>query len=112
MIHHSKTEFSPLCDLHHCPMRRVMLEESGSVEPRSFHQCERRDCNRIFRDGHGYSDFLDGQFDESRISSRQCPACDGTLYLVEADQAQKVEIWDCAEIQCGHTEEVRAPSSR
>jgi hypothetical protein len=38
-----KMKFFPLCDLHHCPMRRVMLEDSSSEENQSFHQCERRD---------------------------------------------------------------------
>jgi hypothetical protein len=110
--HHPKTRFSPLCDLHHCPMRRVMLEESSSEETRSFHQCERRDCDRIFRDGYGYSDFAGGQFDASRISSRECPLCAGTLYLAEVDRVRKIETWDCAEIECDYTEDVFSPSSR
>jgi ssDNA-binding Zn-finger/Zn-ribbon topoisomerase 1 len=110
--HHPKMKFFPLCDLHHCPMRRVMLEESASVEPQSFHQCERRDCNRIFRDGHGYSDFAAGQFDPSRLSLRECPLCGGTLYLAEVDHTLKVETWECAETECDYTEEVLSPSSR
>jgi hypothetical protein len=112
MNHHPKMKFFPLCDLHHCPMRRVMLEESPSVEPQSFHQCERRDCHRIFREGHGYSDFADGQFDGSRSSSRECPICRGTLYLAEVNRALKVETWECAEIVCGFSEDVPSPSSR
>jgi len=109
---HPKTNFSPLCDLHHCPMRRVMLQESSSQENQSFHQCDRRDCNRVFRDGYGYSDFASGQFDGSRVSSRECPTCGGTLFLAEVDHTLKVEAWECAESECGYTEEVRSPSSR
>ena len=112
MNHHPKTRFSPLCDLHHCPMRRVMLEVSPSKETGSFHQCQRRDCDRIFRDGYGYSDFAAGQFDASRISSRECPLCAGTLYLAEVDQVRKVETWECAEADCSYTEDIFSPSSR
>ena len=112
MNHHSKTRFSPLCDLHHCAMRRVMLEESQSEETGSFHQCERRDCDRIFRDGYGYSDFVSGQFDASRTSSRECPLCTGTLYLAEVDQTLKVETWECAEVGCHYAEDTSSPSSR
>jgi hypothetical protein len=112
MNNHPKMKFFPLCDLHHCPMRRVMLEESASKPAQSFHQCERRDCDRIFRDGYGYSDFVGGQFDISRISSRECPVCGGTLYLSEVDHIQKVETWECAETNCDHTEDVLSPSSR
>jgi ssDNA-binding Zn-finger/Zn-ribbon topoisomerase 1 len=111
-MHHPKTEFFPLCDLHHCAMRRVMLEESPSEETKSFHQCERRDCNRIFRDGQGYSDFAEGQFDASRSSSRRCPICSGTLYLAEVDQTLKAETWECAEMECGYTENILSPASR
>ena len=93
-------------------MRRVMLEESASDEGRSFHQCERRDCHRIFRDGYGYSDFADGEFDASRVSSRMCPTCGGTLYLAEVDHALKVETWECAEMECDYTEDILSPSSR
>jgi hypothetical protein len=110
--HHSKARFSPLCDLHHCPMRRVMLEQSPSEGAGSFHQCERRDCDRIFRDGYGYSDCASGQFDASRTSSRECPLCAGTLYLAEVDQTMKVETWECAEVDCHHTEDISSPSSR
>jgi hypothetical protein len=112
MDNHPKMMFSPLCDLHHQPMRRVMLEGSASAETQSFHQCERRDCNRVFRDGHGYSDFMDGQFDASRASVRECSICAGTLYLAEVDQALKVETWECAETECSYSEEVTSPSSR
>jgi hypothetical protein len=112
MDHHPKMNFCPLCDLHHCPMRHVMLDGSASEETRSFHQCERRDCHRIFRDGYGYSDFVDGQFDTSRVSSRVCPVCQGTLYLAEVDRALKVETWECVEMKCDHSENVPSPSSR
>src|SRR5579872_3632614 len=107
-----KTQFSPLCDLHHCPMRRVMLEEPGAQDTQTHHQCERRDCNRIFRGGYGYSDFSDGQFDGSRVSSRECPRCGGILYLAEVDRAQKVETWECTENTCNYTEDASSPSSR
>lgn len=112
MHHHPKARFSPLCDLHHCPMRRVMLEGSAPEENQSFHQCERRDCNRIFRDGYGYSDFAAGQFDAVRVSSRVCPSCGGTLYLAEVDHLLKVETWECAEIDCDYTEDAPSPSAR
>ena len=112
MNHHPKMNFFPLCDLHHCPMRRVMLEESAPDEAPSFHQCERRDCSRVFRDGHGYSDFADGNFDALRLSSRECPICGGTLFLAEVHQALKVETWECAEMECDHTERIPSPSSR
>jgi len=112
MNHHPKASFSPLCDLHHSPMRRVMLEESSSDDGRPFHQCERRDCDRIFRDGYGYSDFAAGLFDASRTSSRECPFCAGTLYLVEVEQVLKVETWECAEVDCHYTEIISSPSCR
>jgi len=112
MYHHPKMTFFPLCDLHHCPMRHVMLEGSASNENQSFHQCERRDCKRVFRDGNGYSDFADGQFDVSRPSSRACPICGGTLYLAEVDRVLKVETWECAELECKFTEDVPSPASR
>jgi hypothetical protein len=109
---HPKMNFSPLCDLHHCPMRRVMLEGSASEVTQSIHQCERRDCHRIFRDGYGYSDFAEGQFDASRLSSWVCRLCGGTLYLAEVDRTLKVETWECAEIECNYSEDVPSPASR
>jgi ssDNA-binding Zn-finger/Zn-ribbon topoisomerase 1 len=112
MKNHPKAQFFPLCDLHHRPMRRVMLEGSAAEETQTFHQCERHDCNRIFRDGHGYSDFADGQFDLSRAAARECPLCAGTLYLAEVDRARKTETWECAEMECDYTEEFPSPSSR
>src|ERR1700761_3304775 len=112
MSHHPKTNFSPLCDLHHSPMRRVMLEQSAADDSRSLHQCERRDCSRIFRDGYGYSDFGNGIFDVTRVSSRACPVCAGTLYLADVDHGRKIETWDCAEMNCDYTEDLSSPSSR
>src|SRR5208337_2281871 len=112
MDNHPKMMFYPLCDLHHCPMRRVKLEESASEESPSFHQCERRDCNRIFRGGLGYSDYLDSHFDESRPSSRECRICGGTLYLAAVNRTLKVETWECVEMECVYTEDVSSPSSR
>lgn len=112
MDHHPKSKFFPLCDLHHCPMQHVMLDGSASEATQSFHRCERRDCHRIFRDGQGYADFVDGQFDASRVSSRECPICAGTLYLAEVDRALKVETWECAETECDYSEDILSPSSR
>lgn len=112
MDHHPKIRLCPLCDLHHCPMRCVMLEGSASEETQSFHQCERRDCDRIFRDGCGYSDFAGGQFDASRSSFRKCSMCAGTLYLAEVDQVKKVETWECAAMECGYSEDILSPASR
>ena len=112
MSNHPKLKFFPLCDVHHVPMRRVMLPDAPSDDTGSFHQCQRRDCNRIFRDGHGYSDFTGGQFDESRSSFRICPSCGATLYLAEVEHTRKLETWDCAEIDCAYSEDTPAPSSR
>jgi|SRR5579862_875222 len=107
----SKQQFSPLCDVHHVPMRRVMLEED-SDDVRSYHACERRDCTRIFRDSNGYSDRTEGQFDGSRASTRTCPRCGATLYLAEVDRSQKVEIWECPQKECNFSEEYPSPSAR
>jgi hypothetical protein len=89
-----------------------MLEGSPSEESQAFHQCERRDCERIFRNNHGYSDFAAGQFDASRISSRECSFCGGTLYLSDVNHTLKVETWECVAVDCDHAEEVPSPSSR
>ena len=94
----SKHQFFPLCDVHHVPMRRVMLEEN-SEDVRSYHACERRDCTRIFRDSNGYSDRTEGQFDGSRTSTRTCPRCGAVLYLAEVDRSQKVETWPAERAQ-------------
>lgn len=107
----SKKQFSPLCDLHHVPMRRVMLEED-SGEIRSYHACERRGCTRVFRDSNGYSDWIEGKFDESRTPTRACPQCGANLYLAEVDRSKKVEIWECPQSECNFSEEYPSPSAR
>ena len=112
MDNHPKVRFFPLCDLHHRPMRRVMLEGNAAEQTQSFHQCERRGCSRIFRDGHGYSDYAEGQFDVSRVTSRECPTCGGTLYIAEVDRTRKFETWECAKMECNYSEDLPSPSSR
>jgi ribosomal protein S27AE len=107
----SRQQFSPLCDLHHVPMRRVMLEED-SDEVRTYHACERRDCTRVFRDSNGYSDWAEGEFDESRASLRKCPRCGAVLYLAEVNHAQKTETWECPQKECSFSEECGSPSGR
>ncbi len=105
-------QFSPLCDLHHSPMRRVTHQGPASEDAQSFHRCERRDCCRVFRDGYGYSDFTDGQFDPARSSSRKCSTCGATLYLAEVNHVLKVETWECTRSECDYTEDVFSPASR
>jgi len=112
MSNHPKTIFFPLCDLHDSPMRRVMLDETASEDPQSFHQCERNGCSRIFRDRFGYSDFADGHFDTSRASVRVCPVCGDALYLAVVDHLEKTEIWECPGVECDYNEEGPSPSSR
>ncbi len=107
-----RANFFPLCDLHHAPMRRLMLEETESDDTQAFHQCERRDCSRVFRDGYGYSDFSSGQFDGSRVSSRVCPSCGATLYISEVDHVRKVETWECTAMDCDYSHEDASPASR
>lgn len=107
----SRQQFSPLCDLHHTFMRRVMLEEE-SEEVRSYHACERRDCTRIFRDFDGYSDLIQGGFDDSRASARKCPRCGAVLYLAAVNQSQKMETWECPQADCDFSEESRSASGR
>lgn len=107
----SKQQFSPLCDVHHVPMRRVMLEED-SEDVRSYHACERRDCTRIFRGSDGYSDRTEGEFDGSRASARICPRCGAALYLAEVNRSQKIETWECAQNGCNFSEESPSPSAR
>jgi hypothetical protein len=104
-------EFLPLCDVHHAPMRRLMREEV-SDEMRSYHACERRDCTRVFRAVNGYSDIVDGLFDESRNSSRSCGACGTMLYLAEVNHTLKLEIWECPSDGCETSEEIPSPASR
>jgi ssDNA-binding Zn-finger/Zn-ribbon topoisomerase 1 len=88
-----------------------MLEED-SEDVRSYHACERRDCTRVFRDSNGYSDWIEGRFDESRASAQRCPRCGAVLYLAEVDHSQKIEIWECAQSQCDFSEEYPSPSAR
>lgn len=107
----SRRQFSPLCDLHHVAMRRVMLEED-SDEVRSYHACERRDCTRVFRDSDGYSDWTGGKFDDSRAAVRTCPRCGAILYLAEVDRSQKIEIWECPQQVCSFSEEYPSPAAR
>jgi hypothetical protein len=107
----SRQRFSPLCDLHHVSMRRVMLEED-SEEVRTYHKCERRDCTRVFRDFDGYTDLIQGGFDDSRGSARLCPNCGAVIYLAEVDHAKKVEIWECPQMECDFSEECASPSAR
>jgi predicted RNA-binding Zn-ribbon protein involved in translation (DUF1610 family) len=107
----SRQQFSPLCDLHHVSMRRVMLEED-SEEVRTYHACERRDCTRIFRDSDGYTDLIQGGFDDSRGSARICPNCGAVIYLAEVDHARKLETWECPQKECDFSEECASASAR
>jgi hypothetical protein len=107
----SKQQFSPLCDLHHVTMRRVMLEEDAEAV-RSCHTCERRDCTRVFRDSNGYSDWIEGQFDDSWASTQMCPRCGAILYLATVDRSQKIETWECPQTGCDFSEDHPSPSAR
>lgn len=107
----SRQQFSPLCDVHHTPMLRMMLEEE-SEDIRSYHACERRDCTRIFRDSNGYSDLAGEQFDDSRASARACAVCGSVLYLAEVNHALKTETWECPRSGCEYAEESPSPSAR
>jgi hypothetical protein len=107
----SRQQFSPLCDLHHTFMQRVMVEED-SEDVRSYHTCERRDCTRIFRDFDGYTDLVQGGFDDSRASLRTCPRCGAALYLSEVDHSQKIETWECPQKECDFSGEFASPSAQ
>ncbi len=107
----SRQLFSPLCDLHHTPMRRVMRENDAD-EIRSYHACERSDCTRIFRDSDGYTDLLRDGFDDSRACLRPCPLCGSVTFLAEVDRASKTETWECPSAECAFSEEHTAPSGR
>ena len=107
----SRQQFSPLCDLHHVAMRRVMQEED-SEQVRSYHACGRRDCTRIFRDFDGYTDLIQGNFDDSRAAARTCPKCRAVLYLAEVDHSQKMETWECPQNECDFSEKHVSPSAR
>jgi hypothetical protein len=104
-------QFSPLCDLHHTPMQRVMLQED-SEEIRSYHACRRSDCSRVFRDSTGYSDRVEGMFDESRVSAKRCPTCGAVLYIAEVDHTRKIETWECTRIGCEFCEEFPSPAAQ
>ena len=106
----TKKQFSPLCDVHHACMIRMMLEEESETV-RSYHICERRDCTRVFRDVDGYSDWVDREFDQLRARARACISCGANLYLAEVDELRKIETWECPQIGCGFAEEVHAASA-
>lgn len=106
-----RQQFAPLCDLHHAPMERMMLEEY-SEEIRSFHACARPDCSRVFRASVGYLDLVEGAFDESRPSIYKCAHCGSVLYLSEVDHAQKIETWECSGADCEFSEDRKSPSGR
>jgi hypothetical protein len=88
-----------------------MLEED-SEEIRSYHACERRACTRVFRDSFGYLDWVDGKFDASRASVRNCPACGAILYLADVDESRKIETWECPQMRCEFTKEFPSPAAR
>lgn len=92
-------------------MQRKMLEED-SEEVRSYHVCERRDCTRVFRDSEGYSDLVNGNFDESRSARRLCPCCGAVLYLAAVNHTRKLETWECPQADCEHEEDSPSPSAR
>jgi hypothetical protein len=106
-----RQQFAPLCDLHHSPMERMMLDEA-SDEPRSFHACGRPDCTRIFRNFAGYLDFVEGAFDDSRSSIQRCPRCGSALYLAESDRFHKIETLECPHTGCDFSEDHPSPSAR
>jgi len=107
----SSQQFSPLCDLHHTSMQRMMLE-ADSEDVRSYHACQRRDCSRIFEPSIGYTDRIAEQFDESRASARRCPRCGSALYLAEVDHTLKEETWECPQEACEYSGEDPSPSAR
>lgn len=104
-------QFSPLCDVHHTSMRRLMLEEDLE-EVRSYHACERRGCTRIFRLSNGYSDRVEGEFENARAAARVCSVCGVSLYLADVDHSLKIETWACPGSDCDFSEECRSPSGR
>lgn len=106
----SKQQFSPLCDVHHTFMRRLVEEDSDDI--RSYHACARRDCTRVFRHCSGYSDRVDEEFDLSRALLKSCPACGSTLYLVEVDRSREIETWECPQLTCEFSEEFPSPAGR
>jgi ribosomal protein S27AE len=107
----SKQPFSPQCDLHHTTMRRMVFEED-SEETRSYHACGRRDCTRVFRDPTGYSDLIEGESYDSRVSAQICPRCGAVLYLADVEHSQKIETWECPQPGCDFSDEYPFPSAR
>jgi hypothetical protein len=89
-----------------------MQEDEESKEIQSFNACERPDCSRIFSTSRGYTDRINGQFDDSRASARSCPACGAMLYLAEVDHNLKVENWECPDELCDYTEVTPSPASQ
>jgi hypothetical protein len=106
----SRQQFSPLCDVHHTSMRRLMLEED-SEEVCSYHSCERPHCTRVFRDCSGYMDW-NGAFDRSREFVKRCPTCGAILYLAEVDEVRKMETWECPRDGCDFSEEFPTLAAR
>ena len=88
-----------------------MLEED-SEEIRSYHACDRCDCSRVFRDSVGYSDWIEGDFDDSRASVRTCPLSGEVLYLAEVDHYRKLEIWECSGSGCEFSGEFPSPAAQ
>ena len=88
-----------------------MLEED-TEKVRSYHACVRRDCTRIYRDFDGYSDRIEGKFDNSRASLQTCPRCGAVLYLAVVNRSQKVETWECPQSECDFSEDYPSPSAR
>jgi hypothetical protein len=105
----SGQQFSPLCDVHHTSMQRMMLEEDAE-EIRSFHACERRDCTRVFIDSAGYSDRIEGEFDDWRADVRKCSSCGAVLYLAVVNHSRKIETWECP--GCEFSKDDPSPSAR
>lgn len=86
--------------------------EEDSEEVRSYHACERRDCTRVFREMNGYSDWIEGEFNDSRASRQICPHCGAVLFLAAVNRSQKIEIWECPQADCDFSEESPSPSAR
>jgi hypothetical protein len=107
----SGQQFWPLRDLHHTRMQRMMLEED-SEEIRTYYACARRDCSRVFRDSVGYTDWIEGEFDDARAAIGRCPSSGDALYLAEVDSHRRVEIWECSGPGCKFSEESPSPAAQ
>jgi hypothetical protein len=107
----SQQQFSPLCDLHHTAMERVMVE-ADSEDVCSYHVCVRPNCTRVFNHSNGYLDRIDGEFDDSRSSVQRCPSCGSILYLAAVDHTRKIETWECPQVGCDFTQDHSSPSAR